>query len=293
MNPAPTLACLALFVAASSPARAQMTPLKELPGMGKATRAGYTITVEGGEEGDRTVTYSGDGRPAGGDSVRLPRPAPNAVPRVPATPAPRPGAPAPAPAPAGAQGASPKRPEPEGEIDSPLNRVTKREDNLSGKRFGRESSEYFTRDEKFDSRDPVAYGRWSGASQSYDRKRAQSVDFSERFATPRAEETQSRRVFYGTRDRELYARSGERAEVPGWTERFSRDKSEKFSDPDRGSRLRDRMTEGYKALTQVSMQDINKFQFRRSHSTVKGELPVGRIGAEGTTPMRPEALPNR
>ena len=35
---------------------------------------------------------------------------------------------------------------------------------------------------------------------------------------------------------------------------------------------------------QVSMQDINRYQFRRNHSSEKGALPVGRIGADGVRP---------
>ncbi len=253
--------------------------------MGKATRGGYTITVEGGEDGPKTVHY-----PAG--ARREPRPAAPAT-----TPLPngdsrgRPGAPA-----ALEQGAYPPRPtrqgsvekriDEEGEVESPLTRVTKKEEEQSRKRFGKETSEYFGKDERYDRRDPVSYGKWEGAGDSFEKKRSDGVDFSDIFESERVEK---KRVSYDTRERQIYAGSGEKAEVEGWTERFSRDKNDKFSDSGRSSALRDRMSEGFKALTQVSMQDINRYQFRRSHSTEKGELPVGRIGADAPTPMKKSA----
>lgn len=233
-----------------------------------------------------------DGRPAGGDSVRDSR-APRRMPSRAFRHARAPPSSARArPRPAGAQGASPKRPEPEGEIESPLNRVTKREDNLSGKRFGRESSEYFTRREVRFARprgvralkaappNPTtasARRAWISPSASPRRAPRRLSPAASSTARATAIEMAARRARRGARmDGAILPRQEREVLRPG-----------------PGSRLRDRMTEGYKALTQVSMQDINKFQFRRSHSTVKGELPVGRIGAEGTTPMRPEALPNR
>lgn len=255
----------------------QMTPLKELPGMGKARKGGYTITVEGGEEGTRTVHYSGNEKPASNRTSPA-APVPLRGP-MPAAPAPEP----PESSPERRKGSWEKRIDDASEVESPLNRVTKREDILSERRFDRRGAEHFNPDEKFDSRDPLAYGRWDGAAKSFGKSRAENVDFSDMFETQQVEK---KRVFYGTRDREPYSRDGEKADVRGWTERFPNTRNDRFSDPEKGSSLRDRVADGYKLLTQVSMQDINRFQFRRSHSDVKGELPVGKIGGDAPTPMR-------
>ena len=73
--------------------------------------------------------------------------------------------------------------------------------------------------------------------------------------------------------------------MPAWTERFAGGRNEKFADDGTGSSLRERISDGYKMLMQVSMQDINRTNFRRNHSTEKGDLPVGRVGTGGLTSM--------
>lgn len=306
MNSAPRSATiLAALISAAAFASAQSAPLSDLPGFGKPKRSGYTITVEGGEEGPKSVYYeAGESKPARTRPLPVPVPAPLPA-RLPGPlPAPVPNG-APAPANAGnrpaAKGESRtltdasgkplpfqfvnEKPLAEEEIESPVNRFTQREENASQRRFDRNSSEYFEKGQKYDTHDPVTFGRWGRGGDTYEKESAPGVSFSNRFDT--GESFEKKTMPYDRRDREVYARGGDKAEIPAWTERFSRDKNSKFSDRENGSSLREKLAQGYSLLTQVSMQDINRNNFRRNHSSEKGDLPVGKIGAEGVKPMKP------
>jgi hypothetical protein len=300
MNPAPRFVpVVASLLLATAMASAQSAPLSDLPGFGKPKRSGYVITVEGGEEGKKSVYYDTESKKTPRAEQNASAPTPGRLP-MPA----QNGAAAPV-MPTGKTPATPTRtrtltdasgkalpfefkdekPVSNDEIESPLNRVTKSEENVSQRRFDRNSSEYFGKDEKYDKREPVAFGRWGHEGDTYTKEIAPGVSFSDRFDT--GERVEKKTLFYDRQEREVFARSGDKAEIPAWTERFSKDKNAKFTDTTNGSSLHDKMAQGYSLLTRVSMQDINRNNFRRNHSTEKGELPVGTIGADGVRPMKP------
>ena len=287
--PAPGLRLAALFLAAAASARAG---LMELPGAGKAKKAGYVITVEGGEDGTQSVYYDNDGKRMDGPTNPL-RPAASPVPAAPG-PASRTAAPKPAASPV----VAPAAPSPvitaeshavvaaeepdkyaggkELGADPAVNRFTERERNLSEKSFDRTVSASFGKDEKYAGKDALTYGRWGRSSSTFEKETAPGVSFSEKFS---AERVDKETVTFERRERERFARDGEKAEIPAWTERFAGGRNARFVDDGSGSGLRDRVATGYMTLMQVSMQDINRTNFRRNHATEKGDLPVGRIGA--------------
>lgn len=295
MNPAPrSVPVVAALLLSTALASAQSATLSELPGFGKPKRSGYVITVEGGEEGKKSVYYDAEPkkvRPAQNAPLPLPPPPQTGV-AAPASP--RDKAPATQTQTRTLTDASGRtlpfefkdeKPHANETVESPLNRFTQREDHLSRRRFDRDGSEYFGRDEKFEKREPVGFGRWGHEDETYAKERAPGVSFSDRFDT--GERIEKKSVFYDRREREVFARGGDKAEIPAWTERFSKDRNARFADASTGSSLRDKMAQGYSLLTQVSMQDINRNNFRRNHSTEKGDLPVGTVGSEGVRPMKP------
>jgi hypothetical protein len=304
MNPAPRSATVvAALLLSTAMASAQSAPLSDLPGFGKPKRSGYVITVEGGEEGTKSVYYDGEAKKkaAAAQNANAPIPAPlSNSPPVPAqTRVPTPTAPT---------GKAPttqsrtrtltdasgkalpfqfkeeKHLENE-DVESSVNRFTRREEDVSQRRFDRSSSESFGKDEKYDKREPVAFGRWGHEGDTFTKETAPGVSFSDRFDT--GERVDKKTLFYDRREREVFARSGDKAEIPAWTERFSKDKNARFSDKSVGSTLHEKLAQGYSLLTKVSMQDINRNNFRRNHSTEKGDLPVGTVGTDGVRPMKP------
>lgn len=292
-----TLRFVAIVFASVAVARAGL--LKNLPGGGEIKKSGYTVRVSGGEEGDQEVHYDESGKRKEGPApavpaVEKPRPETKAE-TARETPA-RVERPAPAktepakPAPSGdtgtvvAAGVSDEKnvaEKPNETVDPVVGRYTGKESDLAERGYERKDSASFGKGETFDKGEKLTYDRWGRADEkSRDRKTFESFGTGDKFDTGEAREknflTFDKR---GAADREMFGRGDERAEITSWTERFSSARNGKFVNDGSGSSLRDRMATGYTTLMQVSMQDIGKTAFRRNHSSEKGDLPVGKIGA--------------
>lgn len=288
---------VAIVFASVAVARAGL--LKNLPGGGEVKKSGYTIKVSGGEEGDQEVHYDENGKRSDGPAPAVPAPEKSRAETKTETPREtpartgrtvvaktEPAKPAAAvPGPAVAAGSVPDEKDvsekPNETVDPVVGRYTGKEHNLAERGYERKDAAVFGKDETFDKGDKLTYGRWGREDEkSSDRETFAAFGTSDKFDTGEAREknflTFEKR---GGADREMFGRGDERAEVASWTERFSSFRNGRFVDDGSGSALRDRMANGYTTLMQVSMQDIGKTAFRRNHSSEKGDLPVGKVGA--------------
>lgn len=247
----------------------------DLPGAGKPVRGGYIITTEGGVDGTQS-TYYAPGANRKGPGVKLD---PNDRRGMgPVSTADKPGV-----VNNGGRLTNGDKPVDigDGDVDAVVGRLASREENLSEKRFDRTGSDKFTKDSRFDSGERPDYGRWGREGERRDR------ETSERFGSGDKYDTSARPEFGrwaredDRRDRERFAGSGDRADVKNWGELFSRDKNARYTDRDISSPLGDKVNDTVarmQAYDQVSMQQINRTAFRRSHSDEAGATPVAPIG---------------
>lgn len=267
----------------ASCALAQETPLSRMPDRSKAERLGYVVEVEGGEDGPKSVYIPAKPRR---EPSQLRDAAFSAAPVQAesrggvSTPA-APGAVA---SPAPAASTEPKRSfwsrlfssrEETPDVDHALNKTSKMEENLSGRRYDGKKSDVL--ENRYERKDAVGFDMWERRFDSYGRKRSESVDTASRFD---AEHVDKATVSYDRMDFDAFERRSDKAEIKNWNERTSRSMASKYADPDSRSSFRDRMATGYNLMSQVSMQDINRYQYRRNRSDEKGALPVAKPGSE-------------
>lgn len=159
--------------------------------------------------------------------------------------------------------------------DAALNRMSRREENLSERRFDPKRSDLL--DSRFDPGSPVKFGAWGRATESFPGKKNESVDTGARFDTPMVgRET----VTFDRLERKVSQFSGERAEVRNFGRHDKPERAAGYDFGESGSSLQSRLAAGYSLMTRVSMQDINRYQFRRNRSTEKGALPAAAPGRE-------------
>lgn len=253
--------------------------MSRMPDRSKAQRVGFVVEVEGGEEGPQSVYIAEKAK----RQPTLPSPVAPVAPVAPAPVTPQ--------APGASTRASAKAPadakaerssfwsrlfsshEETADVDNALNKSAKMEENLSSRRYEGGKSDLL--ENRYDRREAVGFDMWDRRFDSYGRKLNESVDMDSRFESERIDKT---RVTYDRKDFNDFERRSEKAEVKNWNERQSRELSERFSDPDRRMSFQDRMATGYSLMTKVSMQDINRYQYRRNRSDEKGALPVAKPG---------------
>lgn len=264
-------------------ASAEGTPVSRMPDRSKAQRVGYVVEVEGGEEGPQSVYIAEKPKRQPGSPAPVAASAPaNASAQV-----------APRATEVSAKAASSADPKAEKssfwsrlfssreetpDMDHSLNKAAKMEDNLSSRRFEGGRSDIL--DSRYERREAVGFEMWDRRFDTYGRKRNESVDMSSRFETGMVDKA---KVTYDKKDFNDFERRSEKAEVKNWNERQARTLSDQFSDPDKRMSFQDRMATGYSLMTKVSMQDINRYQYRRNRSDEKGALPVAKPGAETTS----------
>jgi hypothetical protein len=289
------LSILALSLLAGSDALGQQKPPAP-----KLT--GYRVTAEGGVEGTRTIRYDETGKPLDGQSAPTPlRPVPSAVgPSARSTPAP-----------AATQAAASAAGEPRGlrtadgrplpfsvtqstggktvdesvDADSALREFGRPNDLLS-QRFPTNQVD-LTLDERFSTSRTVTLGTWGASFSSLGGRRADIALQDTLGAEVRSKDT----VEVRSVERRDSPWSRRAAEPDGWDERVGgpAELAERRVDDASLAGTFARLKVSARAprgLDQLSMQDINRYQFRRARSTEPG-LPVVRPGAGG------EVRPNR
>lgn len=263
---------------------------------------GYRVTAEGGVEGARTIRYDENGKPLDGQQA-LPtptRPAPG-VPRQ-VAPAPTPVAETPAATPAAeprgmrtadgrplpfsvTRSSGGKTVDESVDADSAL-RDFGRPNDLLSQRFPTNQVE-LSRDERFSTSRTVTLGTWGATFSSLGSRRA-DIDLRDSLgAEVRAKDT----VEVRSVERRSSPWSRRVAEPTGWDERVGGTAElagRQVDDASLAATIARANTTARapRGLDQLSMQDINRYQFRRARSTEPG-LPVVRPGAGG------EVRPNR
>ena len=289
------LAILALALSATL-----VLPAQQKPPQPKVS--GYRVTAEGGVEGTRTIRYDENGRPVEGQAPLTRQPEASPFPRRPEIAPPR-AAPAPEPAQVGVtQGlrTADGRPLPftvtrstggktvdeSVDADAAL-RDFGRPSDLLDQRFPTTQLD-LGRDDRFSTSRTVTLGTWGSTFSSLGAKRADITLQDGLGAEIRPKDT----VEVRSVERRASPWSRRTTEVRGWDERLD---SEPAALADRqvddaslaGTIARANTTaRSPRGLDQLSMQDINRYQFRRARSTEPG-LPVVRPGSDG------EIRPNR
>ncbi len=260
---------------------------------------GYRVTAEGGVEGTRTIRYDENGKPVDGQAAPAPtRPAPNLTGQgASAIPAPTLAAP-PAPAPTSAgeprglrtadgrplpfsvtRSAGGKTVDESVDADSALREFGRPNDLLS-QRFPTNQVE-LTLDDRFSTSRTVTLGTWGASFSSLGGKRADIALRDTLGAEVRAKDT----VDVRSVERRDSPWSRRTAEPVGWDERVGgpaelaerRVDDASLAGTFASLKAAARLPRG---LDQLSMQDINRYQFRRARSTEPG-LPVVRPGGGG------------
>lgn len=259
---------------------------------------GYRVTAEGGVEGTRTIRYDENGRPLDGqplpeaarplpDNPTLSRPAPDAT-----GPAPRAATPVAAPEPRGLRTADgrplpfsvtgatgPKTVDESVDADAAL-RDFGRPNDLLSQRFPANQVD-LTLDDRFSTARTVTLGTWGATFSSLGSRRADIALRDTLGAEVRSKDT----IEVRSVERANSPWSRRAAEVRGWDERAGgpAELAERRVDEASlaGSFARTKAAARLpRGLDQLSMQDINRYQFRRARSTEPG-LPVVRPGSGG------------
>ena len=250
-------------------------------------KAGVVITAEGGLEGTQVYKYDAEGRPLDGTPAKarttnpLPRPAN--------------GATAVAPAPAPAASAAPKgdqtirtadgRTVPfsmqgegtgkgvDGAVD--VNAGLKRASKASGlmeQRFEAGTAP-IGKDQLYDRNNLVTLDTWHGRYDTLGRKKA-DVELTDGLgAAVRPKDT----IEVKSVARTSSTVNGAKAEIQAWEERMGVVSDDRYVGVK--SDWQGRLNPGPKSIDQLSMQDINRYQFRRNRSDEPG-LPAVKPGSE-------------
>lgn len=250
-------------------------------------RAGTIITAEGGIEGTQVYRYDAEGRPLEGTPAKSrTAPSPRPAGSAPVAVAPSAGvAAAPAPAPKQAIMTADGRKVPfsmEGKgigksVDEAVdfNAGLKKAAKSSGlleQRFEK-SVAPLGKEQVYSRNNLLTLETWHGRYDNIGRKKA-DVELKDTLGAPvRPKDT----VEVKSVERIKSSVSGTKAEVKDWEERMGIETNAKFAGV--RSNWQGRLNPDPKTVDQLSMQDINRFQFRRNRSSDPG-LPVVKPGSE-------------
>ncbi len=253
-------------------------------------KAGVVITAEGGIEGTQVYRYDAEGRPLDGTpdkprSTAAPRPAGSAQSAPPNATAPGTAATAPAPAPKKEIKTADGRTVPfsvEGkgigksvddavDFNSGLKKASK-SSGLMEQRFDAGMSS-IGKDQVYSRNNLVTLDTWHGRYDTIGRKKSE-VELKDTLAAPvRPKDT----VEVKSVDRIKSEVSGTKAEVKDWEQHMGVEHNAKFTGV--RSDWQGRLNPDPKTVDQLSMQDINRYQFRRNRSSDPG-LPVVKPGSD-------------
>ena len=251
-----------------------------------AMKAGVVITAEGGVEGTQVYRYDAEGRPLDGTpaksrTITAPRPAGSA----PAAANSSSAAPAPAPVPKQSIKTADGRTVPftiEGkgigksvddavDFNSALKKASK-SSGLMEQRFEKSMST-IGKEQVYSRNNLVTLDTWHGRYDTIGRKKS-DIELKDTLGAPvRPKDT----VEVKSVDRIKSAVSGTKAEVKDWEERMGIETNAKFTGVK--SNWQGRLNPDPKTVDQLSMQDINRYQFRRNRSSDPG-LPVVKPGSD-------------
>lgn len=253
-----------------------------------AVRAGVVITAEGGVEGTQVYRYDADGRPLDGTPAKsrtmtAPRPAGTPQPSSVSSSAPAVAAPAPAPkqviktadgrtVPFSVEGKGIGKSVDEAvDFNSALKKASK-SSGLMGERF-EAGMATISKDQVYSRNNLLTLETWHGRYDSVGRKKA-DVELTDTLgASVRPKDT----VELKSIDRTTSAISGTKADIKDWEQRMGVETNAKFTGVK--SSWQGRLSPGPKTVDQLSMQDINRYQFRRNRSSDPG-LPVVKPGSD-------------
>ena len=259
----------------------------------KPKNAGYTVTAEGGLEGTQVIRYDAEGRPINAGPGLAPqaviggtRPTPRSPTAsvnngaVPATSNAGPQSMATTdgramngfslsggnPSPKGSH----KEVDPDVDVNSALKNAA-RGSNLIEKRYDTKTAE-LTGNQPYSRSNLVTMDSWSGKFDTYGRKKAE-VDLVDSFERGNALERNTLEVKSVERPTSPWSRRT--ADVAGWDQRRTTESNSRYNvapllPADRAKS---------KSVDQLSMQDINRYQFRRNRSTEAG-LPFVPVGTD-------------
>jgi len=276
------------FLVACATALASLSAAVEKP---KVT--GYTVTAEGGVEGTQVIRYDQDGRPIDPNAPMAPRTfvggtRPESVPdRTSVTP----GGTKAGSSSAGPQeivasdgrrlngfsmtGGNPfsngkKEVDPNVDVNSALKNAAKGS-NLIERRYETKTAE-LGGDRPYSRDNLITMDTWNGKFDTFGRKKAE-IDLVDKFDRGNAQERNLIAVKSIERPSSPWSRRT--ADVTGWDARLTTESNSRYNvTPMLAS---DRSAP--KAVEQISMQDINRYQFRRNRSTDAG-LPVVPVGTD-------------
>jgi hypothetical protein len=264
-------------------------PAAERPAGG--IKAGVVITAEGGIEGKQEYRYDAEGRPLDGTPAKSrtitgPRPSASAQPVGSSsgmTPAPTSVAPGPAPkqsiktadgrdVPFSVEGKGiGKSVDDAVDFNAGLKKASKTS-GLMEQRFEAGMST-MGKNQVYSRNNLVTLDTWHGRYDNIGRKKS-DVELKDTFGAPvRQKDT----VEVKSVDRIKSAVSGTKAEVKDWEERMGVESNAKFTGVK--SNWQGKLNPDPKTVDQLSMQDINRYQFRRNRSSDPG-LPVVKPGSE-------------
>ena len=254
-----------------------------------AIKAGVVITAEGGVEGTQVYRYDADGRPMEGTPTKSrvitgPRPAGSAPAAAANSPAAK-SAPAPAPAPKQSIKTADGRTVPfsiEGKgigkgVDDAVDfnaglKKTSKSSGLMEQRFETSMSS-LGKEQVYSRNNLITLDTWHGRYDTIGRKKS-DIELTDTLGAPvRPKDT----VEVKSVDRIKSAVSGTKAEVKDWEERMGIETNAKFTGVK--SNWQGRLNPDPKTVDQLSMQDINRYQFRRNRSSDPG-LPVVKPGSD-------------
>lgn len=254
-----------------------------------AMKAGMVISAEGGIEGTQVYRYDAEGRPLEGTPAKprspvVPRPA--AIPQgVAASSSVSAAAVSAAPAPKQAIRTADGRAVPfsvEGkgvgkgvdeavDFNSSLKKASKTS-GLMEQRFEAGMSS-IGKEQVYSRNNLVTLDTWHGRYDTLGRKKSEIELKDTLGAAVRPKDT----VEVKSIDRIKSAVSGERAEIKDWEERMGVESNQKYAGVK--SNWQGKLNPDPKTVDQLSMQDINRYQFRRNRSSDPG-LPVVKPGSD-------------
>jgi hypothetical protein len=248
-----------------------------------AKRAGTVITAEGGVDGGvQVIRYDADGRPMDGSAPSRPDPsrplAPSLRPAAQAN-----AAPAPAPAnkemltpdgrklPFSMDGQGAKNVDGSVDFNSALRKVGKTSE-ASEKRFDTTMAPV-GKEQVYSRNNLLTLDSWHGRYDTFGRKKS-DIAVEDTLGAPVQTKDM---VQVKSIDRTTAAVNGSKAEVKAWEHHMGVEANDRYTGVK--SSLQGVLNPNPKTVDQLSMQDINRFQFRRNRSDEPG-LPTVKPGSD-------------
>jgi len=250
-----------------------------------AKKAGTVITVEGGIDGGvQVLRYDADGRPMDGSMPARPNPSAQQSTES-RNSASAPSAPVPAPAaakqemltadgrklPFSMEGQGAKNVDGSVDFNSALRKVGKTSD-ASEKRFDTTMAP-LGKDQVYSRNNLVTLDSWHGRYDTFGRKKS-DITLEDTLGAPVQTKDM---VQVKSIDRTTAAVNGSKAEVKAWEYRMGVETNDRYTGVK--SSLQGVLNPNPKTVDQLSMQDINRFQFRRNRSDDPG-LPTIKPGSD-------------